>query len=86
MISQLANDLEKQYPDLNFRNHCYLRIAYDNAVDCKWDAVVDKPFTANASLEQRYTAAWFLKLYKTDKYLLLEHNKISLTYRKKMLF
>jgi hypothetical protein len=83
MIAQLANELEGIYPDLNFKNHCYLRIAYDNAVDGKWDTLVNKPFTANSSLEQRYTAASFLKMYKTDKYLLLEHNKISLTYRKK---
>jgi hypothetical protein len=84
MIAQLANELESIYPDLNFRNHCYLRIAYDNAVYCKWDTVVDKPFTKNGSLEQRYIAELFLKTYKTDKKLLLEHNKISLTYRKKL--
>ena len=83
MTIQLANELEKQYPDLNFRNHCYLRIAYDNAVDAKWDTVISRPFTAKASLTQVNTANWFLSLYKTDKYLLLEHNKISLKYRKK---
>jgi hypothetical protein len=84
MIAELANDLEKQYPNLNFRNHCYLRIAYDNAVDCKWDTVVNRPFTANANLIQLTRAKWFLGLYKTDKELLLKHNKISLTYRNKI--
>jgi hypothetical protein len=83
MTTQIANDLEKQYTDLNFRNHCYLRIAYDNAVNSKWDTVVNRPFTANANLIQLTRAKWFLGLYKTDKELLLQHNKISLTYRKK---
>ena len=84
MIAQLANELEGIYPNLNFRNHCYLRIAYDNAVYNKWDTVLNRPFTANANLIQLTRANWFLKLYKTDKYLLLEHNKISLTYRNKI--
>ena len=83
MIAQLAKELEGIYPDLNFRNHCYLRIAYDNAVDNKWDTVVNRPFTANANLIQLTRAKWFLGIYKTDKELLVKHNKISLTYRKK---
>jgi hypothetical protein len=85
MTAQLANDLQKQYIDLNFRNHCYLRIAYDNAVHSKWDTVVDRPFIANANLIQLTRAKWFLGLYKTDKELLLQHNKISLTFRNKQL-
>jgi hypothetical protein len=52
MIAQLANELESIYPDLNFRNHCYLRIGYDNAVDAKWNTVVNRHFTANASAIQ----------------------------------
>lgn len=80
---QLANNLETQYPNLNFKNHCYLRIAYDNTVNAKWDTVVARPFKANASLEQVYRVVWLLMLYKTDKELLLQHNKNSLTFRKK---
>ena len=83
MTTQLANELEKQYPDLNFRNHCYLRIAYDNVVGNKWNTVISKPFTKNAIIEQVNKASRLLILYKTNKDLLLEHNKISLTYRKK---
>ena len=82
-ITKLANELEKQYSNLNFMNHCYLRIAYDNVVNAKWDTLIDRPFTLNASLNQVSKATNLLILYKTDKYLLLEHNKISLTYRKK---
>ena len=80
--TQLANDLEKQYPDLNFKNHCYLRIAYDNTVNAKWDTVVDRPFVARASSIQIDTSSAFLMMYKVDKEFLLEHNKISLEYRK----
>ena len=83
MTTQLAKDLEKQYPDLNFRNHCYLRIAYDNVVGAKWNTVISEPFTKKAIIEQVNKANELLILYKTDKHLLLEHNKISLTYRKK---
>jgi hypothetical protein len=83
MIAQLAKDLEKQYTDLNFRNHCYLRIAYDNAVDNKWDTVVDRPFTKNANPIELSIANALLMMYKIDQELLLEHNKISLTYRQK---
>ena len=85
MITQLANDLQKQYTDLNFRNHCYLRIAYDNAVDGKWDGLVDRPFTKNANSVQISIASAFLMMYKIDKELLLEHNRNSLTFRNKQL-
>jgi hypothetical protein len=82
----LANKLENIYFDLNFRNHCYLRIAYDNTVDAKWDTVISKPFTKNASEGMINFANCLLSLYISDKQLLLEHNKISLRYRKKMFF
>ena len=44
---QLANELENIYHNLNFKNHCYLRIAYDNTIDAKWDTVINRPFTIN---------------------------------------
>jgi hypothetical protein len=84
MTAQLANDLEKQYPDLNFRNHCYLRIAYDNVLFAKWDTVVNRPFTKNANQEQINFANFLLTMYIKDKHLLLEHNRISLTFRNKL--
>ena len=82
--TDLANDLELQYPDLNFRNHCYLRIAYDNVLGAKWDTVISKPFVAKASRNQIAQANRLLKSYKTDKDLLMQHNKQSLIYRKKI--
>jgi len=84
MTTELANSLEKQYNDLNFRNHCYLRIAYDNTVGTKWDTVIDKPFTKNASAFQKHIANELLILYSKDKELLMHDNKKSLTYRNKL--
>lgn len=85
MTTELANSLEKQYNDLNFRNHCYLRIAYDNTVHAKWDTVIDKPFVARASSSQIEKANELLILYSKNKELLMQHNKKSLTYRNKRL-
>jgi hypothetical protein len=85
MTTELANSLEKQYNDLNFRNHCYLRIAYDNTVQAKWDTVIEKPFVARASSSQINKANELLILYSKDKELLMQHNIKSLTYRNKRL-
>ena len=83
-IKKLSNQLDTQYnPELNFRNHCYLRIAYDNTVNNKWDITVKRPFTKYASEHQLETALNFLKLYLSDKKKLLNHNEISLAFRKK---
>ena len=79
----LANELESKYPELKFRNHCYLRIAYDNTVNAKWDIIVKKPFTLQATKLQLFKANKLLKLYLIDIDLLLKHNKISLKYRNK---
>jgi hypothetical protein len=81
---EIANILEKQYPSFNFRNHCYLRIAYDNAVLAKWDNVVSRPFAKNASVYFKVVANENLKMYLEDKGLLIEHNQNSLKYRKKL--
>lgn len=85
MTAKLANELELQYSDLNFRNHCYLRIAYDNVLHAKWDTVVGRPFVAKAKPEQVRKANELLTLYKEDRNLLMQHNKKSLTFRKKQI-
>lgn len=83
-IKKLSNQLDIKYnPELNFRNHCYLRIAYDNTVNNKWDIVVKRPFTKYASEHQLETALNFLKLYLSDQKKLLNDNEISLAFRKK---
>ena len=84
-IIRLSNLLDEQYSkELNFRNHCYLRIAYDNTVNDKWDNVLRTPFVKYASNEQLENALSLLKSYITDKKLLLAHNTSSLQYRNKL--
>ena len=81
-LKKLSNELDLQYSnELNFRNHRYLRIAYDNAVNNKWDTVVQKPFVKYADINQLETAVNLLNQYKLAKNkLLLEDNK-SLHFR-----
>ena len=83
-IKRLSNILEKQFEiQLNFKNHCYLRIAYDNTANNKWDNVIEKPFIKNANETQLNKALLLMNKYTSDKELLLKHNLISLAFRKK---
>ena len=83
-IIRLSNSLDAQYAaELNFRNHCYLRIAYDNAVNNKWDNVIAKPFIKNANEDQLNVALILLNNYEKDKVMLNNHNLLSLKYRDK---
>ena len=83
-IIRLSNQLDEQFAkELNFRNHCYLRIAYDNTVKSKWDNVIQKPFSKNANEEKLKNALLLLNTYVSDKQLLLDHNKTSLKFRGK---
>ena len=83
-IIRLSNLLDAQYTaELNFRNHCYLRIAYDNAVNNKWDNVIAKPFIKNANEDQLNVALMLLNNYVTDKVILNSHNLLSLKFRDK---
>ena len=84
-IIRLSNLLDAQYAaELNFRNHCYLRIAYDNTVNNKWDNVVAKPFIKNASADQLNSVVELLNNYAINKDLLTKHNLLSLTFRQKI--
>ena len=84
-ISRLSNQLDEKFAnELNFRNHCYLRIAYDNTVKNKWDNVIQKPFNKNATDEQLKNALLLLNSYVSNKKLLLKHNISSLQFRKKL--
>ena len=83
-IIRLSNLLDAHYAsELNFRNHCYLRIAYDNTVNNKWDNVVAKPFIKNASEDQLNSVVGLLKNYTINKDLLIKHNLLSLAFRQK---
>ncbi len=82
-ITVLSNVLDKHYnKELNFRNHCYLRIAFDATVNNKWDTKVGKPYTKYASEAQLQSALALLKGYLLDKQLLLMDNEKSLAFRK----
>lgn len=82
-ITVLSNVLDGHYTEeLNFRNHCYLRIAFDVTVNNKWDTKVGKPFTKYASEAQLQNALALLKGYLIDNQLLLIDNEKSLAFRK----
>lgn len=72
--------LPKKYRRLNFENHCYRRIAYDNVLECKWK---DKysTFSKEASLEELENVLIHLHKYFANKNVLLRHNVQSIKYR-----
>ena len=81
-IKRLSNLLDARYNnELNFRNHCYLRIAYDAVLQDKWDVKVNKPFVKYATENQLESAFALLKIYFSDKQQLLADNEKSLLFR-----
>ncbi|MBC7643325.1 MAG: acetyltransferase [Flavobacterium sp.] len=83
-IKKLSNFLDKQYNnELNFRNHCYLRIAYDNVTRDRWDKQIAKPFVKYASIEQLESVIEKLNKYTSDKLVLMSDNDKSLSFRSK---
>lgn len=83
-IKRLSNLLDNQYDnELNFRNHCYLRIAYDNVVQDKWDNVIDKPFVKFVDNKQLQDVVDLLNKYSIDKNKLIIDNLKSLEFRRK---
>lgn len=82
-IKALANLLEAKYQHkFSFKNHCYLRIAYDNTVHEKWINKVNKPFINNASVDMLLLAKNLLHKYTIDIDALKIDNEKSLVYRK----
>ena len=79
----LPETLVAQYPQLNFDNHCYLRIALDNTFQAKWDTKIKRPAYKNLNEEALKQVIALLETYRTDKHLLLTHNQNSLNWRKK---
>ena len=83
-IKRMSNLLDTHYANkLNFRNHCYLRIAYDVVVQDKWDVKVNKPFVKYATENQLENALALLNTYFTDKQHLLADNEKSLLFRQR---
>lgn len=84
-INSLANHLDALYrKELNFRNHCYLRIAFDMVIGDKWDTKINRPFLKNASETQLENVVVLLKSYTTEKRNLQTDNTKSLAYRLKV--
>jgi hypothetical protein len=79
----LGAALPLHYPNLNFDNHCYWRIALDNTLQAKWKDKIPAPAYKNITEEQLDFVIHLLKSYQNDEQLLLDHNKISLGYRGK---
>ena len=79
----IPEDLAKQYNDLPLDNHCYLRIGLDHVFQDKWDNKLKRPAYKNITKSKLNELLYILKKYKTDKKLLLNHNKESLQFRKK---
>lgn len=80
---ELGNELPEVYPDLNFDNHCYWRIALDNAVGDKWKNQIPSPAYKNLSDEQLEEVVLLLEKYKDDEAALIEDNQKSLKWRSK---
>ena len=81
---ELGNELPTIYPSLNFKNHCYWRIALDNAVGDQWNKKLVSPAYKNLSNEQLQQAVELMQSFQQDAYLLQEKNKLSLQYRGKL--
>ena len=79
----LGNELPRKHQHLNFDNHCYWRIALDNTLKAKWKDKIPSPAYRNLTEEQLDFVLHLLKSYKNDEQLLMEHNKISLSFRGK---
>ncbi len=78
----LPEKLAEQYKDLNFDNHCYLRIALDNTLKTRWDTLIKKPAYKNLNAEQLEQVVEHLRLYQQSEKLLFEHHQNSLDWRK----
>lgn len=82
-IMKLSNLLDKQYyAQSRFRNHCYLRIAYDKVCNDKWDLQVKRPFIEHAPVIKLHQALEYLQKYRVNYSVLIEDNIQSLSFRK----
>lgn len=82
---QIPEALVQKYGELNFENHCYLRIALDNVVGTKWDTRIARPAYKNLTTKQRALVIAYLSNYLDDKATLLSHHMISMAYRGKLI-
>lgn len=80
---EMGRELEATYSEMDFRNHCYWRIALDNVLGEKWDRVIDRPAYKNLSENELKEVLERLHIYLQDRDRLLRDNERSLSFRKK---
>lgn len=83
-MKNLGNELPRYYPNKSFQNHCYWRIALDNAVGAQWNEKISSPAYKNITDEQLQKTLGFLRLYIKDEMTLEKNNRQSLIYRGKI--
>lgn len=77
----LPEQLVELYPELNFENHCYLRIALDQLCKQPWHMKIRKPAYKHLTQSQLEEIRNLLTSYKTQKTVLLQHHQQSLVWR-----
>lgn len=75
--------LVKKYPELNFEDHCYLRIALDHVFGNQWDLKIHRPAFKHLTEKELKKVVTILQTYLENKPLLLQHHSQSLAYREK---
>ena len=78
----LGNKLQNKYSGVSFKNHCYWRIANDNACNEKWNNVVKGIYYKNCKRKQLIKSIMFLNIMLNDFSKAIELNDKSLFYRK----
>ncbi|NKI31054.1 hypothetical protein [Croceivirga thetidis] len=74
--------LEEKYPELNFKNHCYLRMALDHMFNTKWDLRIARPAHKHLNIQQKEEVVCILRSYYKNKGLILDQNEHSIIVRK----
>lgn len=81
MYLDLGRNLPNIHKQLNFKDHCYWRMANDNACNNKWNKKVESPFYKNASdLTLKRSVETLNKMGELQT--VFELNEKSLNYRR----
>lgn len=83
-LEEMYLSLGKQLEQLkikNFKNHCFWRIANDNACNIKWNDLVKKPFYKNADDALLLKSVEYLVAMLKDTSCIAELNRKSLQQR-----
>ena len=82
LVAQLVASAAADWPVS--ADHCFLRIAYDNAVGARWDTVVTRPAWRHLSLDQLAAAVAILEqVLDKGRPALVTLNATSLDHRRR---